>query len=90
MDNVMKPFCLRSELYASDKTRIVIEITYDTIQIKTTKDGITNTTQYGPINRLFDYGTYRNQIELLEEIKCHCSNIQAEDNLKNFLRRYNI
>jgi DNA helicase-2/ATP-dependent DNA helicase PcrA len=90
IDKIMKPFCLRSELYASDKTRILVEITYDTIRIKTTIDGITHMTQFHPINRLFDYGTYRNQIDLLEAIKSRCCNIHAEDSLKNFLYTYSI
>lgn len=90
MDNVMKPFCLRSELYASDQTRILAEITYDTIRIKTTRDGSTYSSQYGPISQLFDYGTYKNQLDLLNTIKIHCYNIQAEECLKNFLSKYNI
>ena len=90
MDSVMKPFCLRSELYSSDKTRILAEITYDFIRIKTIRDGITYTSQYGPINRLFDYGTYKNQIDLLEAIKSHCNNVHAEDSLKKFLSTYSI
>ena len=90
MDKVMKPFCLRSELFSSDRTSILAEITYDIIRIKTTRDGMTYTSQYGPINRLFDYGTYRNQIDLLEAIKSHCNNIHAEDSLKKFLSTYGI
>ena len=90
LNRIARRFLVRLELYKSEKTRILVEVSDDSVMVKLSRDeGRSSVKEYGPLYSYFATNNSNNLL-LAEKLKLYCYGPNAMEEVDNFMSQNNI